>query len=77
MREPVLDTDDMEEPVMPTGVLAAFLVLAGIAAAAPLAGIAVATATGTTLVGVLGLAIGVVAGFCSVALDRHVPGADR
>lgn len=74
MHEPTIDA---KEPAMPTGAWAAFLVLAGIAAAAPLAGIAVATGTGTTLVGVLGLAIGLVAGFGSVAIDRHFPGADR
>ncbi|MBB3053572.1 hypothetical protein FHS23_004626 [Prauserella isguenensis] len=68
MPEPDLDTD---EPVMSIGLLAVFLVLAGIAAAAPLASIAVATATGNDLVGVTGIAVGAVAGIGVTVIDNR------
>lgn len=68
MREP--DTE-FDEPVMSSGVLVVFLVLAGIAAAAPLASIAVATATGHDLVGLAGIAVGAVAGIGATVLDAR------
>ena len=70
MRDRDLDTE-FDEPVMSSGVLAVFLVLAGLAAAAPLASIAVATATGNDLVGLAGIAVGAVAGIGATVIDTR------